>query len=81
MPNSRLRHDGYGDCILDLSDQTRIAHPRHLALGPYVSWDPLKCHYSCNLSLTSLLPLRNEALSDDTRYEPLASGENICAAC
>lgn len=23
-------------------------------------------------------PLRNEALSDDTPYEPLASGENIC---
>ncbi|XP_078175998.1 ABC transporter C family member 2-like [Carex rostrata] len=23
-------------------------------------------------------PLRNEALSDDTEYEPLASGENIC---
>ncbi|XP_078176000.1 ABC transporter C family member 2-like isoform X2 [Carex rostrata] len=24
------------------------------------------------------MPLRNEALSDDTEYEPLASGENIC---
>jgi ATP-binding cassette, subfamily C (CFTR/MRP), member 1 len=23
-------------------------------------------------------PLRNEALTDDTAYEPLASGENIC---
>lgn len=61
MPNSRLGHDGDGDCVHDLPDHLGVAHACYAALGSDVCGHALEGHDGdgtgllCNAGLHSFV--------------------------